>query len=245
MGYHYSIIDDEDDTVIGYCNEIEVIKQQDDAVCSVLAILGFQLSDESKKVVKLPLSNFRIHYLNNEGVSLGGYYFTANRSINLMSLELLDTNSFEISGQFTEEPMPFAHDIWLKRRENPKVCGQWVRCSLEEKRAWLQVVRLSGHSPQSDRTDQLITIDGSLILDLESFYVCLGEAINGPFGYFGDSLDSLSDCLCGGFGLVPPFTLVWRNYHNSFCNGAANHDGYLTLLLEILTSRGCEVQLIA
>jgi RNAse (barnase) inhibitor barstar len=33
--------------------------------------------------------------------------------------------------------------------------------------------------------------------------------MNGPGGYFGSSLDSLSDCLSGGFGPAPPFELAW------------------------------------
>ncbi|WP_436502073.1 barstar family protein [Actinokineospora sp. HUAS TT18] len=28
----------------------------------------------------------------------------------------------------------------------------------------------------------------------------MGQAINGPGGYFGRNLDALSDCLCGRFG---------------------------------------------
>lgn len=38
-----------------------------------------------------------------------------------------------------------------------------------------------------------------------------GEAINGAGVYFGADLDGLNDCLRGGFGVVPPFTLRWLN----------------------------------
>src|SRR6266496_2594806 len=43
-------------------------------------------------------------------------------------------------------------------------------------------------------------IDGERIQDTDGFYTMVGEAVNGPGGYFGRGLDSLNDCLRGGFG---------------------------------------------
>ncbi|MEM9187722.1 MAG: hypothetical protein AAGF12_01000, partial [Myxococcota bacterium] len=40
--------------------------------------------------------------------------------------------------------------------------------------------------------------------------LALGEALRGPGGYYGASLDSLADCTCGGFGPVPPFVVELR-----------------------------------
>ncbi len=39
----------------------------------------------------------------------------------------------------------------------------------------------------------------------------IGEAVNGPGGYFGSNPMALSDCLSGGWGVDCPFTLVWEN----------------------------------
>ncbi|WP_052414284.1 barstar family protein [Streptomyces decoyicus] len=39
----------------------------------------------------------------------------------------------------------------------------------------------------------------------------MGEALAGPGGYFGWGWDAFRDCLCGGFGLTAPFTLVWHD----------------------------------
>jgi hypothetical protein len=47
--------------------------------------------------------------------------------------------------------------------------------------------------------------------DLPGFFCALGEAINGPGGYFGRSLRSLRDCSVGGFGATTPFALRWHN----------------------------------
>lgn len=44
--------------------------------------------------------------------------------------------------------------------------------------------------------------------DIPSLYIAFGRVVNGEGGYFGACLDSLDDCLCGGFGAKPPFKLV-------------------------------------
>ena len=54
-------------------------------------------------------------------------------------------------------------------------------------------------------------LHGAGITDRASCYAVLGEAVNGPGGYYGSNLDALADCLRGGFGTEPPFTLVWHD----------------------------------
>ena len=54
-------------------------------------------------------------------------------------------------------------------------------------------------------------LDVSSLQNIPDFYIRLGEVMNGANGYYGGCLDSLEDCLCGGFGIVPPFTLRIKN----------------------------------
>jgi RNAse (barnase) inhibitor barstar len=54
-------------------------------------------------------------------------------------------------------------------------------------------------------------LDGRFVTDIEGFYCAIGEAINGPGGYFGWNLDALDDCLRGRFGARTPFRLVWHD----------------------------------
>lgn len=75
------------------------------------------------------------------------------------------------------------------------------------------------------------------------FLIAIGEAINGPFGYYGAGLDDFDDCLCGGFGLIPPFILEWRNFDKSFGGESLSNSKFVSVLLNILTSRGCDVHL--
>ncbi len=55
-------------------------------------------------------------------------------------------------------------------------------------------------SPFSPDRPAVYELDGSAINNPDDLYRLLGEAVNGPGGYFGANLDSLNDCLGGGFG---------------------------------------------
>jgi RNAse (barnase) inhibitor barstar len=66
----------------------------------------------------------------------------------------------------------------------------------------------------------VFTIEGSKISTLEDFWQQVGEAVNGPGGYFGKNLDAFADCLRGGYGghvleHVDEFTFVWRDHEQS------------------------------
>jgi hypothetical protein len=55
---------------------------------------------------------------------------------------------------------------------------------------------------------------------LEDFWQQIGEAVNGPGGYFGKNLDAFADCLRGGYGGYFPedvdeFTFIWRDHEQS------------------------------
>lgn len=62
------------------------------------------------------------------------------------------------------------------------------------------------------KTDAVYVIDGRLVHSLADFYTIVGEAVSGPGGYFGRSLDAFSDCLIGGYGTPADgrFRFVWQ-----------------------------------
>jgi RNAse (barnase) inhibitor barstar len=47
---------------------------------------------------------------------------------------------------------------------------------------------------------RVYALSGERIHSLDDFWTVIGEAINGPGGYFGRNLDAFADCLGGGFG---------------------------------------------
>lgn len=74
-------------------------------------------------------------------------------------------------------------------------------------------VRLKYCSSQEQRPDResvSLELDGNSFGDVPGFLLALGEAVNGPGGYFGGCLDAMSDCFCGGFGLGRNPTIVIR-----------------------------------
>ncbi|MEV7371936.1 barstar family protein [Streptomyces sp. NPDC090301] len=60
-------------------------------------------------------------------------------------------------------------------------------------------------------------LDGRQIRTLEDFWRVIGEAINGPGGYFGRNLDAFADCLSGGFGTPDDddYVVEWRDHQVS------------------------------
>lgn len=79
-------------------------------------------------------------------------------------------------------------------------------------------------------------LDGTQIRTLEDFWRVIGEAVNGPGGYFGKNLDAFADCLSGGFGTPDDddYVVEWREHQVSRA-----HLGYpeTARQLEILLSR--------
>ncbi|WP_233579381.1 barstar family protein [Verrucosispora sp. FIM060022] len=93
-------------------------------------------------------------------------------------------------------------------------------------------------------------LDGRYVTDIEGFYCAIGEAVNGPGGYFGWNLDALHDCLRGGFGARTPFRLVWHDSAVARAHLVAGCDGrrlapatILDDLLDILAAHQVEVDL--
>ena len=84
----------------------------------------------------------------------------------------------------------FSHHDRYRRLQ--KVRRVWGRCH---------------YGKQEDICGRIVHLDGTRITDVPSFHLSLGEAVNGPNGYFGGCLDALSDCLCGDFGVLPPLTI--------------------------------------
>lgn len=102
-----------------------------------------------------------------------------------------------------------------------EVCGTVVAAGPSRLGAGL--VDVTVHSvPRAGATDRppgtTYDLDGRYVTDVEGFYCALGEAVDGPGGYFGWNLDALDDCLRG-----TPFTLVW---HDSAVARAHLVDGY-------------------
>ncbi|MFM9265030.1 barstar family protein [Tychonema sp. BBK16] len=103
----------------------------------------------------------------------------------------------------------------------PQSLNEW--CPLDEagRRSWLNYASRrffdTGGVLVSKAPGRVIILDGSLVDTLLGFYCAIGEAVNGPGGYFGRSMEAFDDCLFSGFGLEYPYTIVWRESQGSRC----------------------------
>ncbi|MGI5338435.1 barstar family protein [Streptomyces sp. CA-181903] len=120
----------------------------------------------------------------------------------------------DVVGESWEGPFPYERTAWERRRGGmPERVNSWSSYGTPEREAWLHLVRSHGcrkwhTAPPPGRRYHL---DGRFVTDKPGLYLALGEAVNGPGGYFGGCLDALDDCLGGGFGVTAPFTLVWEH----------------------------------
>lgn len=92
--------------------------------------------------------------------------------------------------------------------------GLWRQLPREARTGWLAAAYARyfafiglWHQKESG---EIVELDGRCIDGLDAFFCAIGEAVNGPAGYFGKNLNGFADCAMGGFGITPPWTLRWR-----------------------------------
>ena len=114
---------------------------------------------------------------------------------------------------WSERPPLAAREVWeLWGAGRPAEYNRWGRCGTDGRRFWLGTALDNHEHGRPDMPpDTTYHLDGRHITDLPGFFCALGEAVNGPGGYFGWGLDALNDCLHGRWGAAPPFRLVWHD----------------------------------
>ncbi|WP_051731603.1 barstar family protein [Kitasatospora phosalacinea] len=109
-------------------------------------------------------------------------------------------------------PGSAARGVWWSWQAGPpRRPGSWRGLSTAAKGAW-QSLALHLRGPGPDRSGGEYHLDGRGVEDATGLHCAIGEAVNGPGGYYGQEWNGLRDCLGGGFGVVPPFTLVWHDF---------------------------------
>lgn len=112
------------------------------------------------------------------------------------------------------EPMPSAaRPIWdLWHAGGPAEPGLWAGYGRELRHCWSGAALAHRRADAPDKpAGSTYELDGRHVTDLEGFYCAIGEAINGPGGYFGWNGDALHDCVTGGRGAEWPFRLIWHD----------------------------------
>ncbi|MFG1827795.1 barstar family protein [Microbispora bryophytorum] len=151
-----------------------------------------------------------------------------------------------------DSPLAGARDVWERWLvARPDRLNLWAEYEGVAREEWLTIVRRDQRRlGRPDRAPgRTYDLDGSHITDKAGFYLAIGEAINGPGGYFGCNLDALDDCLCGGFGARTPFTLIWQDSQIARGSLATSIEGmdepftYYDVILSIFQDRDVAVVL--
>jgi len=185
---------------------VSVDAEPEQVLCTARDVEGFFVdAAPGRRVFRLagaalapgPLGNVELRVLDDAGRSIGAYYVAS-------AAASVSAAGAEVTGQVFSRPHPLSPQVWELWRAGPLAGrGTWEPLSTAGREAWLGVARLRGHRSAGD-----FVVAGAA--DLAGVYCALGEAVNGPGGYYGANLDALADCLRGGFGPVPPFELTWR-----------------------------------
>lgn len=112
----------------------------------------------------------------------------------------------------------------------PATLGTWRPLSEAQRAQWLLAACnrhfkwLRRRGPRDAPAGTIFRIEGADVDDLPGLLCAMGEAVNGPGGYFGGlNALSLQDCLFGSFGVTRPFTIHIANLETARRNlgGAA------------------------
>lgn len=163
------------------------------------------------------LGSADLAFLDGTGETIGSYF------VNDMTIQAVRPNAAPGLVDLTVRlscgmAMPGSDVPWqLVRTGQLDRPGLWHDLDRATRHAWLSVAltrQVSG-APPDKPADATYQLDGRYVTDEDGFYCAIGEAVNGPGGYFGWNLDALVDCLRGGFGVETPFTLDWQSFETA------------------------------
>ncbi|MFB6604773.1 barstar family protein [Streptomyces noursei] len=125
-----------------------------------------------------------------------------------------DLIDLELEGRLFTPVPAYAWPVWQRWLAGPPdTLGAWATFDTRHRGAWLDLVRerCCQHVHRDRPAGHAYALDGRHVTDVPGLYLALGEAVNGPGGYFGGCLDALNDCLLGSFGYTAPANLLWRD----------------------------------
>ncbi|MGH4029181.1 barstar family protein [Actinomycetota bacterium Odt1-20B] len=111
-----------------------------------------------------------------------------------------------------DPPSPSVRPVWDAWYEGaPSEPNLWAPYDAEGRRAWTRLAYHHTATPDVDEVGGTYHLDGRFVTDVEGLHCALAEALRGPGAYYGSDWQSFTDCLAGGFGVAPPFTLHWHD----------------------------------
>ncbi|GAA3502779.1 hypothetical protein GCM10019016_098880 [Streptomyces prasinosporus] len=113
-----------------------------------------------------------------------------------------------------DRPTPASRPVWEEwHRGAPTEPNRWAPYDSQGRAEWLDLTTRAWRVPvpRPDRSGREHRLDGRFVTDVPGLHCAIAEALLGPGRYFGREWNAFKDCLGGGFGVVPPFTLTWHD----------------------------------
>ncbi|MCX5392152.1 barstar family protein [Streptomyces sp. NBC_00094] len=171
------------------------------------------LAEGTRQALDLELAALEIR--DDQGEQLTERLLWARVSAWRASSSGTDLIDLELDGELFRPVPEHARPVWERWLAGPPdTAGAWAGLDTRHRWVWHDLVRerVAHHGAPGDRpAGHAYALDGRHVTDEPGLYLALGEAVNGPGGYFGGNLGALADCLGGTFGYTAPATLLWRD----------------------------------
>lgn len=151
-----------------------------------------------------------------------------------------------------DRPSSAARPIWAKWRQDPPAePNLWAPYDSQGRATWLDLSTRAWRvpAPQPNRSGGEHHLDGRFVTDVPGLHCAMAESLLGPGHYFGREWNAFKDCLSGGFGVTPPFTLTWhesevaRRALAEVVNDLEDGLSYFEEIVRLLERRGVTVVL--
>ncbi|MEV8479820.1 barstar family protein [Streptomyces sp. NPDC051173] len=204
---------------LGSCREFARVVPPEQ-VASPLVLRGLAQSEELRRALTtgtrraLDLEEAALEIWDDRGEPLTDRLLWATVRAWYPSALGADLIDLELDGGFFRPVPESARPVWERWFAGPPdTPGAWAGLDTRQRGAWLDLVRERAcrRAHQGWPAEHAYELDGRHIIDVPGLYLALGEAVNGPGGYFGGCLAALDDCLRGTFGCTAPATLLWRD----------------------------------
>lgn len=209
----------------------------------IITAVGSSLRPERVPVL---FEDVELQVRDVRGREIGGYYIGRVEVTDFRdSVSVPGGTDLALSFFGFGSPYPYAGEIWQTWAQSPPAeSGMWKRLLPEAHDSWLHVVQTAwfrtGHQAKRYGDTTTCEIAGADLADIAGFYCELGEAVNGPGGYFGSNPSALDDCLINsGARRESPFRLVWRDFESS---RRAIGDEELDDVISVLRQYGIEIE---
>lgn len=212
----YRVFDEESGEVLVVAEGVRGFFVNSEEFASEVTFLGVRQVNEAERKVEDAI----LEIMGSRQEKIGEYYVGRAVRGEIKPLEggAPSTVTYRIFNGRCEYPE--AERVWRRWASGVELeQGEWFQWPSSYREAWLHVVQNSWFASHRRAarycSSEIVYLDGVKVTEKPGFYCALGEATNGPGGYYGSNRDGLVDCLSSEYGERLPLKIVWQDYRTS------------------------------